>query len=201
MSTKWLYALIIIGILSFFFDRSIALFFFGLRGGFLDVFAAVFTTYLGAITLIILSGIIILVINKRLLLALAVSYGATAVISSIFKILLMRIRPYVALELTRIPGVNYSFQYWNTSFFSWHAAVAVAALPFFLLTKSRWKYLWLIFIVLTVFFRVYTGVHYFTDVIFGIIAGLLISYYLISLEKRYKFGLRLLKKVQYSWQS
>ncbi len=174
------------------FDRQIFVAMNGLQktaGEFLTPFFK-FVSFFGegGICLIILSVILLLFRGTRrtgasMLLAIGVGALFTNVI---IKNAVARVRPFYAdLEF---------FAFWESagatsvseySFPSGHTTVAMTSMTaLFLSTNKKKSWLSYIFVVLTAFSRVYLIVHYFTDIIGGLIIGGIsgvIGYYLAKL--------------------
>lgn len=102
----------------------------------------------------------------------------SSLITWLLKIIIKRPRPFV--EFTDIIlKAGYSFP-------SGHATIAFAALPFLEEYFPRFRWYWLIGIVVIVLLRVYSGLHYLSDVIFGALVGYGISSLILFLNKKYK---------------
>jgi len=102
-----------------------------------------------------------------------------SLIAWLLKVIIKRPRPFTGIAET-ILKTGYSFP-------SGHATVAFAALPFLEEHFPRFRWLWLVFIVIIVLLRVYSGIHYLSDVVFGALLGYSISSLIIWLNKKYKF--------------
>ena len=103
--------------------------------------------------------------NKFILLSkLWAGFISAGIISYVIKIIIERPRPLISL----LEKSMYSFP-------SGHATVIFAIFTILFYNLNKYKYLWLILAVLTGFSRIYLGVHYFTDVIGGIIIGLILG--------------------------
>lgn len=145
----------------------------GLKTGFGDVSLSFISTIGNAGLIWIIMAVILLIIPKT---RKCGAFMAAALIvdallcNCILKPLVARVRPYdvnTAIELIVAKPVDYSFPSGHTA-----AAFAATTALFF----DRKKYLWipaLILAVLTGFSRLYLYVHYPTDVLGGIIIGIL----------------------------
>lgn len=101
----------------------------------------------------------------------------SSLIAWIIKVIVKRPRPFIGLT-NIVLKEGYSFP-------SGHATVAFAALPF-LEEFPRFRWVWLVVICIIVLLRVYSGVHYLSDVIFGALLGYSVSSLIIWLNKKYK---------------
>ena len=91
----------------------------------------------------------------------------------------MRQRPVDVLLYPMFLVANYSFP-------SIHAATSFSVLPILDREFKKVKWFWILFAILISFSRVYVGVHYFSDIVFGAIIGYLIGFLFVYLEQKYK---------------
>ncbi len=106
------------------------------------------------------------------LVALALGYF----ISEALKYLVARPRPYAILN-----GVNFYFSMEGYSFPSGHSVASFTACTF-LGIKYGYLYLFLALAVLVGFSRIYLGLHYPSDVIFGALIGVMCSLLVLKWE-------------------
>ena len=172
---------LIIFVISLMFDKKISIFFTSYSSGILDVVSL----FINGISGYVLFGIvlIIFILSKQykkiipLLLAFVLYLGLTGLL----KVIVARPRPFVELNNSIVDNVNP-----YRSFPSGHATSTFALIPFFNFNKIIY-YAWIMIAVLVSLSRVYLGVHYLSDVIFGAILGCFISdliFYLIKCYNR-----------------
>lgn len=170
------------------FDQNMALFFhklYDLAGWFFTPFFE-FVSFLGydGILLIILSFILMLFRRTRKVgtaMLLGAAIGALMT-NCCFKILIARPRPYTD-QTAELLGTNIYKELWLTvgqnvesdrSFPSGHTTAAFATmLPVFLLGNKKISWTAFIFSILMGISRIYLMVHFASDVLGGIIVGLL----------------------------
>lgn len=106
-----------------------------------------------------------------------ISLLVPSLIAWLLKFIVKRPRPFTGLTDV-ILKEGYSFP-------SGHATVAFAALPFLEEYFPRFRWIWLAFIIIIVLLRVYSGIHYLSDVVFGAFLGYSVSSLIIWLNKKY----------------
>jgi undecaprenyl-diphosphatase len=109
--------------------------------------------------------------------------------SNLMKHSVKRYRPTHHTELSKKIIIVNDYRGGQYGFFSGHAANTFGLVTFAYL-NLRWtrkKYLWLVFIypLLVVYSRMYLGVHYPSDILFGMIDGLLFGSLIFLLTKKY----------------
>ena len=154
-------------ILGFFLDKLVVLALVSARNPLLNpIFVTITWIVLGFVALAIM---IVLVYRKNHKMALVLACGALLAFSVSFalKYVFMRPRPFIELGITTLVTET------SPSFPSTHAALATANLP--VLAKVFPKYLWLWMLLACVILtsRLYTGVHYLSDVGAGALIGLI----------------------------
>jgi undecaprenyl-diphosphatase len=174
-----IFAVSLIGIISFIYDEPIAIFFKGLDNKFLTNLSIIFDSIWVMIAIYL--GLMIVIARKKDLKSvrpMSLALISTLVISSVIKLLIMRERPFGITEV--IPFINLI----DYSFPSNHAAVVFAAVPFINKELKKYKYFWIVFAVLIALSRVYLNLHYLSDVIFGGLLGYLVGIIAMKIFER-----------------
>ena len=154
-------------VIGFFIDNFIMNLILSLRNNILNSFFIFFDKYFNYIFLAIFITLIPLLKKENKLVFLSklwLGFISAGIISYILKLIIERPRPIISLLEKSM-----------SSFPSGHAAVIFTIFIILYYNLKKYKYLWLILAVLTGFSRIYLGVHYFTDIIGGIIIGLLLG--------------------------
>jgi len=174
-------------------DKGIFLFINHIQNGFLDflTFTVSWITELAALWLFIC--FLIIVFDKKdkkrkailILLSLILIF---LIINVFFKTFIFRQRPYLAMEGIKTIGRVQS----NSSFPSGHVASSAAAITILIYLykiKKLWKLLLLAgFIFLIGFSRIYAGMHYPSDILAGLLVGLLSGAITIFIDKKIKLS-------------
>ncbi len=178
---KVLIALFVLLIVSFYIDNFVLELIKTIRAGILDKTFIFIDKYLNYYVLAFIITLIPLLKNKerlRNLLKFWVSFLSAGILVYVLKILIARPRPLLSL----IEELDYSFP-------SGHATIMFALLPVFLSSFKEYRYYWLVLALLISFSRIYLGVHYLSDVIGGIILGLIVGTNIIKIFKlKLKYG-------------
>lgn len=162
-------ALLLVIIVFFFFDNMIA------KASNFDFKNILDNSLYWGLFVIVISSLVLIFYKKlKKIPLLWISLFATAVITWLIKVIVQRPRPFEDLGI-EVMRSGFSFP-------SGHATFAFAALPF--LENNKVKWIGLVIISIIVLLRVYSGVHYLSDVIFGAILGYSISYLIIYLYKK-----------------
>jgi len=161
------------------FDRQVVLFFQIHRNPILDIVFTAFTQ-LGsmiAVLLIIISLFMLKKHRKGWIIPLWLSLAFAAALSYIIKYAVMRQRPEAIGIAAVIAVTGYSFP-------SAHSATAFSALPVMDNVFKKLVYVWIAIAVLIAFSRLYLGVHYLSDIIFGAMIGFCSGLLFIELKNR-----------------
>ena len=169
---------LVILVISFIFDTQISVFFTSYRNDILTNIAL----FINYIEWYILFGLILLVILLRKeykkIPALFISLILYLGITTLIKVIVARPRPYVNLDNSTVQSDNP-----YKSFPSGHATSMFTLLPFLTFIE----YLWIFLSIVVMLSRVYLGVHYLSDVIAGMMLGLMIGEFSLYLTKKLKF--------------
>lgn len=126
-----------------------------------------------------------------------ISLFFSGIINYLVKIIVQRPRPFQLGIVSTLPILaNSSHLNWNSSFPSFHAMFAFAALPILLKQFPRLKYFWIILALLVAFSRVYFGLHFLSDVIAGAVLGYLIGWIILKTETRNKFWSKIYNRIE-----
>ena len=171
---------VIIGIISFFYDAQIALFFKSIQNPLLTSFFRIFDSLS---SMLIVYAILIFLVWKKTKFKWSIPFAVTLIltilISSLIKLLVMRNRPDGMIEM--IPLLNLR----DYSFPSNHTSVIFSTLPILDKEFKKLKYIWIVFAILIAISRLYLGVHYLSDVIFGGILGYLVGLSVLFVKEKY----------------
>jgi len=190
MNKKWLYLIILAGaLLSLFYDKQIMLIVSQSRTVLLNELALWLTSPLTIIIIfLMMTTLLMWEENKRKwVIPLWASAAVSAVLTIILKVIVHRIRPFEALKLPLVQGLNYNFNALDFSFPSQHTVIVFSLVPILSEGFPKLKPFWVTLALLISLSRVYLGVHYLSDVLSGCLLGLLIGHGIILSGKRWFF--------------
>lgn len=170
-------------VLGIFFDKQVSLFAVSLRLPLLNSFM-VWVSYFGTgfFVLVLMTSLFLWQERKR---DYIVPLWASVILSlaavGILKFLFFRMRPF---DLLGFENLIYAS---GSSFPSGHAAAVFSTLAILDKEFPRFKIFWLAFACLVGFSRIYTGVHYFSDVVFSALLGLSIGLLILKNKKWFDF--------------
>lgn len=165
------FIIIVVLLITFMFDNSLAHGINNLRGKFLDqIFLGINFLSSEVIIFFILTSLFLWSERKRKwILPLWTIMFFSVVVSFLLKIIIRRQRPF-ELGIIAKPFTE-TFSWWNSSFPSFQSMLVFAALPIISKEFPRTKYIWYIFAIATAISRVYFGVHFVSDVFAGAVIG------------------------------
>lgn len=152
---------VLIGLVCFVFDTALVIYIQNLHTPILnELFIFLSEIYVVGGATCILSLFLLRKKLQKNIIPLWVSAGLSYAIIHLIKSIVLRPRPFITLGFEPLMrATSYSFP-------SGHAGFVFAVIPFL----PRWQ-IWTIFAILVAFSRVFVGVHYPSDVIFGAIIG------------------------------
>jgi len=175
----WFWGLIVF-VVSLFFDKTIINFISQNRIFALNGIISTFTIYTNAIFSLLVIAILILIWKRKYIYRYLIGFGVFSGIIWLIKYIVQRPRPFLELDIiSLIPENGYSFP-------SGHASLAFFSLIFVWKIFPRFKWIWLIIVVLISLARGYVGVHYFSDIIGGALLGVFFGSLFLK-QKFFKF--------------
>ncbi len=189
MKRLWLlFSGLVLLAVSFFFDKSVILLFVSLRNPYFDYIALFFSyTYIQLSVFFVLPLLILWFKNRNSAFLFFLSFFIVAIFTYSLKVLVLRPRPFLALGIPLIAYISYEFAWFNASFPSSHASTSFSS--FAALEKfSSLKWFWLFLCLVVSLSRIYDGVHYLSDIIFGSLLGYFVTYSVFLLDKKYRFS-------------
>jgi len=208
MKKEWLIRLSIIVLLGFislwFLDTLISSNIDSIRGFIPDLFFLGFTFEMQTfVVLFFLTSLFLFHEHKRRwILPLWLSAAMAIILSYVLKVGVARPRPFqtgiIGVSAIAQSMLGASVNTWNLSFPSFQAVLAFSAIPLLSKEFPRFKWVWFAIACIIAFSRVYFGVHWASDVIFGGLIGYLIGWIFVKVEEKYKFGEKLIRKLRLS---
>ena len=184
MKKKLIILVTILAFTSLLFDKQVSLL-INFDSAFLSIISSVSISLINQFTLLIISFLITKIKQWKTVIPIFFFLG---VIFMLFKFIIQRQRPFEVLDLVIIKNIDYDFASWNTSFPSWHTATLAMLIPFVEKDKIR-----IIILCTLIFFisfsRLFAGIHYLSDVLFGLLIGYLIG----DLAKKYSQKIKFFK--------
>lgn len=195
-------AAVFAGLIALSIDSQLSLFAESIRGFIPDFFFIGFAFEMQVfIVLFFLTSLFLFSEHKRRwILPLWLAAAASIAASYAIKEVVARPRPFET-GIVSVLAVAYHlldggwFAGWNASFPSFQAVLAFSALPILDKEFRKMKWAWFAIACLIAFSRVYFGLHYASDVIFGAVIGYLLGYFAVRLEERYEFGKAAVRKL------
>ena len=170
-------AIIAIFIFSFLLDEKISYLFKNARIPLLDFIFGIITNFGIVLAIMLIIPLLVLKDNRKTY-SLLLAFFSSVFISLIAKWMFLRQRP-TDFAYPFVKVLSYSFP-------SMHAVVVFSLLPLLLYFLPKQKNFWVPFALLVIFTRIYFGLHYLSDVIFGALLGYSFGYLLLDLHLRGK---------------
>ena len=172
---------ILLSLISFKFDEKVNFFFKNINFTFFNAILGVITNFgiLLAVMLVIPS-LILYKKNKNLVYLLLLTFFVSFILTFILKLIILRPRPMGTFTFPFVNITDYSFP-------SMHTLVAFSLLPLLIKYLQKQRIFWIVFAFLVGFSRIYFGLHFLSDAVFGAFAGYFIGDYLLGLYKE-KYG-------------
>lgn len=195
---KWLIAFFAVFLLSFLIDKQIFQLIILIQNSLLDKFFLALTFITSSIIIFFFLTTLFLwkEHKRRWIIPLWLTIFFSAAISFILKISVHRLRPFQQDLVQLLPVlVEHGHSIWDFSFPSFHAMLVFSTLP---ILKKEFKniYLfWVLIAILISFSRIYFGLHFLTDILFGGIVGYIIGVLIIELEQKTKICKKIYKKI------
>ncbi len=198
MKKKWIVTAVLasLGLISFYFDADIVKLTSLMRGDLLnEIFLGITFVSSEIIIFFFLTSLFLWKEHKRKwVVPLWITLFLSVVVSFILKYSVHRMRPFQQGFVETLPVLMKSSHLtWNFSFPSFQAMLVFCAIPILYKEFPKFKYIWLIFAGLVAFSRVYFGVHFLSDIIFGGIIGILIGEGIIKIEEKYQLSKKILR--------
>lgn len=171
MKFKTIVLLLISLIIAFLLDKRIIYFLISIKNSNFDKLM-VYSTYLGnvlMVTVLLVAFIFYIKKHRKYLVPFLFTIIVASALTEVIKFLIKVPRPFLGLNLpVLITDAGYSFP-------SGHAMALTTGYMFLKKENMTLANLWLIFAIILLFGRVYTGIHYISDIIGGIIVGYFVS--------------------------
>src|SRR3989344_4435599 len=197
----WLFVVLFF-ILSLVFDAKISVFIQDIRNPIMDylLLGASFGSSLTLMLLFLTTIFLYSERKRRWIIQIWLTILSTMTIGFLLKILVKRNRPFedgiVSVASVLLYEIIYNFNTWNFSFPSLQSMLVFAVVPIINKEFKKFKHIWIVFAAGVAFSRVYFGIHYMSDIIFGAILGYFIGYLVLIIEEKYSFGLRTMQKMK-----
>ena len=173
--------LAILFIFSFLADKITALFIASNRLPWLDAFFAFVANYMPSAGFIAGMLVYIAIKKRDYIKPYIAALISSAIATVLLKIFVDRARPFIALGIEKLPNISYDFASWNQSFPSWHSVSLFLIIPFI---GKKYRVAWFVIAAMIGLSRMYSNVHYLSDVLFGALLGYSLSKICIAYFKK-----------------
>lgn len=186
---RWLPFWVFIGIISFYIDELVLKGVTSLQNPVLNSIFLFITNIYVVIFLLLIFASIVLYEEKKYewIPVLVLSFLFSFFLSYLIKFLVQRQRP----DISPILFEN------SYSFVSAHSAVAFSTIYVLNREFPRIKYFWITSVVLIAFSRIFVGVHFLTDVIFGALLGYYVGKAIFNIETKTNYFKKQLNKIKW----
>lgn len=164
--------LIVLSLFSFLIDNNVAMFINQHRTWLLDKFFEYVINYVSAALILSVIFVYFVIKKRRHIKPYIAAIISSVVLTVAIKAIIDRSRPFLVLMLDRMQGISYEFASWNQSFPSWHTVSFFLIIPFI---EKKYKLFYVVVAVIIGISRIYSGVHYLSDVLFGAFLGYMIG--------------------------
>ena len=131
--------------------------------------------------IVFISLALIFFLNRKKVLHAAAALVSAEVFGLAIKQLVGRERPFITGINAPIELIKSKYYAWDSSFPSLHAATSFALIPFM---PKEIRIYWMVLAVAVSLTRVYFGLHYLSDVIFGAAIGLAVGILISRIKSR-----------------
>lgn len=176
----WFYGLLVF-LISLVIDNRIIQYITGNRVSALNEIITQLTKYTNGFLTLFLIGLIIFVWKRKYLVRYVISFGIFGGIIWVIKYIIQRPRPFLDLDIISLIPVKAGY-----SFPSGHAGFAFFSLAFIWKLFPRFRWVWLVGVIIISLSRLYSGVHYLSDIIAGTMLGLFFGFYFFK-QRFFKF--------------
>ena len=175
---------ILIFIISYIFDNNVNSFFKHVKLPVIDAVLSIITNFgVVVLVMVLIPAVILFKNNRKAAYLIFFTFAVSFILAFVIKLIVLRQRPIEAFTYPFTGIINYSFP-------SMHAMVAFSLLPVMVKHLQKQKIFFIMFAFLVAFSRIYFGVHFLSDVVFGAFAGYFIGKYLLELHEKKKLWVK-----------